>query len=340
MTAYLIQRLLSMLLSLLGVSILVFWMVHLIPGDPALMILGERANEAALQELRQQMGLDQPKAVQYARFLSDLSRLDLGRSFRTKGLVAEEIGRHFPPTAELTLAAMLFAIVFGILAGVISAINRGGFWDFATMFGALAGVSIPIFWLGLMLILLFAHQLALFPVSGRLDALLDLEIERRTNFMLLDTLLAGNLAAFADAVWHLILPAVTLGTVPLAIITRMTRSSLLEVLNQQYITTAYAKGLSQWIVVGKHALKNSLIPVITVIGLEFGYLLGGAILTEHIFSWPGIGSWLLKAVEARDIRPIQGGVLFIAALFMSVNLIVDLLYAYIDPRIRIQSAAV
>ena len=280
MTAYLIQRLLSMLLSLLGVSILVFWMVHLIPGDPALMILGERANEAALQELRQQMGLDQPKAVQYARFLSDLSRLDLGRSFRTKGLVAEEIGRYFPPTAELTLAAMMFAIVFGILAGVISAINRGGFWDFATMFGALAGVSIPIFWLGLMLILLFAHQLDLFPVSGRLDALLDLEIDRRTNFMLLDTLLAGNLAAFADAVWHLILPAVTLGTVPLAIITRMTRSSLLEVLNQQYITTAYAKGLSRWIVVGKHALKNSLIPVITVIGLEFGYLLGGAIFGQ------------------------------------------------------------
>ena len=329
-----------MLLSLLGVSILVFWMVHLIPGDPALMILGERANEAALQELRQQMGLDQPKAVQYARFLSDLSRLDLGRSFRTKGLVAEEIGWHFPPTAELTLAAMMFATVFGILAGVISAINRGGFWDFATMFGALAGVSIPIFWLGLMLILLFAHQLGLFPVSGRLDTLLDLEIERRTNFMLLDTLLAGNLAAFADAVWHLILPAITLGTVPLAIITRMTRSSLLEVLNQQYITTAYAKGLSQWIVVGKHALKNSLIPVITVIGLEFGYLLGGAILTEHIFSWPGLGSWLLKAVEARDIRPIQGGVLFIAALFMSVNLIVDLLYTYIDPRIRVPSATV
>ena len=329
-----------MLLSLLGVSILVFWMVHLIPGDPALMILGERANEAALQELREQMGLDQPKAVQYARFLSDLSRLDLGRSFRTKGLVAEEIGWHFPPTAELTLAAMMFATVFGILAGVVSAINRGGFWDFATMFGALAGISIPIFWLGLMLILLFAHQLDLFPVSGRLDALLDLEIERRTNFMLLDTLLAGNLAAFADAVWHLILPAITLGTVPLAIITRMTRSSLLEVLNEQYITTAYAKGLSQWIVVGKHALKNSLIPVITVIGLEFGYLLGGAILTEHIFSWPGIGSWLLKAVEARDIRPIQGGVLFIAALFMSVNLIVDLLYAYIDPRIRVPSATV
>ena len=329
-----------MLLSLLGVSILVFWMVHLIPGDPALMILGERANEAALQELREQMGLDQPKAVQYARFLSDLSRLDLGRSFRTKGLVAEEIGWHFPPTAELTLAAMMFATVFGILAGVVSAINRGGFWDFATMFGALAGISIPIFWLGLMLILLFAHQLDLFPVSGRLDTLLDLEIERRTNFMLLDTLLAGNLAAFADAVWHLILPAITLGTVPLAIITRMTRSSLLEVLNEQYITTAYAKGLSQWIVVGKHALKNSLIPVITVIGLEFGYLLGGAILTEHIFSWPGIGSWLLKAVEARDIRPIQGGVLFIAALFMSVNLIVDLLYAYIDPRIRVPSATV
>ena len=324
-----------MLISLFGVSILVFWMVHLIPGDPALMILGERATETALQDLRKEMGLDQPKFVQYTRFLSDLAQFDLGRSFRTRGLVVEEIFRHFPPTAELTLAAMLFAIVFGILAGIIAAINQGRFWDFATMFGSLAGVSIPIFWLGLMLILFFAHRLQLFPVSGRLDALVDLEIQRRTNFMLIDTLLARNLPAFFDALWHLVLPAVTLGTVPLAIIARMTRSSLLEVLNQQFITTAYAKGLTQWKVVGKHALRNSLIPVITVIGLEFGYLMGGAILTEHIFSWPGLGSWLLKAVEARDIRPIQGGVLFVAVVFMTVNLVVDMLYAWIDPRIRI-----
>ncbi len=335
MIGYLFQRLFSMLISLFGVSILVFCMVHLIPGDPALMILGERATETALQELRQKMGLDQPKIVQYAQFLSDLARFDLGRSFRTKGLVIEEIIRYFPPTAELTLVAMIFAIIFGILAGIVSAINQGRFWDFATMFGSLAGISIPIFWLGLMLILFFAHRLHLFPVSGRLDTLIDLEIQRRTNFMLIDTLLAGNIPAFLNAAWHLILPAITLGTVPLAIIARMTRSSLLEVLNQQFITTAYAKGLAQWKVVSKHALRNSMIPVVTVIGLEFGYLMGGAILTEHIFSWPGIGSWLLKAVEARDLRPIQGGVLFIAMLFMMVNLVVDMLYAYIDPRIRV-----
>ena len=194
----------------------------------------------------------------------------------------------------------------------------------------------PIFWLGLMLILLFAYALPIFPSSQRLDAVLDLDIQHRTHFYLIDTLLAGNFTAFRDAIAHLILPAITLGTIPLAIIARMTRSSLLEILNQQYIVTAYAKGLPKRIVILKHALKNSIIPVLTVIGLEFGYLMGGAILTEHIFSWPGLGSWLRAAVEARDIRPIQGGVLFVATVFMTVNLIVDLLYAYFDPRIRIR----
>ncbi|MCZ6681441.1 MAG: ABC transporter permease [Candidatus Poribacteria bacterium] len=340
MIAYILQRLLSIALSLFGVSLLVFFMVHLIPGDAALIILGERATEDALVELRQQMGLDQPLYKQYGKFLWDLAHLDLGRSFKTNERVIDEILRKFPATVELTLAAMGFSIVFGIGAGIIAAVNRGKFWDYMTMFGSLAGISMPIFWLGLMLILLFAYTFPIFPSSQRLDVMLDLDIQHRTHFYLIDTLLAGDLVAFRNAVSHLILPAMTLGTVPLAIIARMTRSSLLEVLNQQYIMTAHAKGLPKRIVILKHALKNSIIPVLTVIGLEFGYLMGGAILTEHIFSWPGLGSWLRAAVEARDIRPIQGGVLFVAWIFMMVNLIVDLLYAYFDPRIRVGGAAV
>ena len=339
MIVYILHRLLSMGLSLFGVSLLVFFMVHLIPGDAALAILGERATEEALTELRRQMGLDQPLYKQYGVFLWDLVHFDLGRSFKTNQPVIDEILRKFPATVELTLAAMIFSIFFGIAAGITAAVNRGKFWDYTTMFGSLAGISMPIFWLGLMLILLLAYTFPIFPSSQRLDAVLDLDIQHRTHFYLIDTLLAGNFAAFRDAIAHLILPAVTLGTIPLAIIARMTRSSLLEVLNQQYIVTAYAKGLPKWVVILKHALKNSIIPVLTVIGLQFGYLMGGAILTEHIFSWPGLGSWLRAAVEARDIRPVQGGVLFVATVFMTVNLIVDLLYAYFDPRIRIGEEA-
>ena len=339
MIVYILHRLLSMGLSLFGVSLLVFFMVHLIPGDAALAILGERATEEALTELRRQMGLDQPLYKQYGVFLWDLVHFDLGRSFKTNQPVIDEILRKFPATVELTLAAMIFSIFFGIAAGIIAAVNRGRFWDYTTMFGSLAGISMPIFWLGLMLILLLAYTFPIFPSSQRLDAVLDLDIQHRTHFYLIDTLLAGNFAAFRNAVAHLILPAITLGTIPLAIIARMTRSSLLEVLNQQYIVTAYAKGLPKWVVILKHALKNSIIPVLTVIGLQFGYLMGGAILTEHIFSWPGLGSWLRAAVEARDIRPVQGGVLFVATVFMTVNLIVDLLYAYFDPRIRVGGEA-
>lgn len=335
MVSYLIQRFLSIGLSLLGVSLLVFFMVHLIPGDAALTIAGERATEEVLTQLREDMGLDKPLYHQYAKYLWDLVRLDLGRSFKTKQDVVDEIKRYFPATAELTLAAMLFSILFGITAGIIAAVYRGKFWDYISMTTSLAGISMPIFWLGLMLILLFSYYLKIFPATGRLDPILSLDIDSRTGFYLIDTLLAGNFAAFKNAITHLILPAITLGTIPLAIIARMTRSSLLEVLNQPYITTAYAKGLSKWAVIIRHALKNSMVPVLTVIGLEFGYLMGGAILTEHIFSWPGLGSWLRDAVEARDIRAVQGGVLFVSALFMFVNLIVDMLYAYVDPRIRV-----
>ena len=335
MLSYLLQRFLSIGLSLLAVSLLVFLMVHLIPGDAAVAILGERATEAALVELRKEMGLDKPLYHQYAKFLWDAVHLDFGHSFKTKQPVIAEIKRYFPATAELTLAAMVFSIFFGIAAGIIAAIFRGTFLDYFSMSVSLAGISMPIFWLGLMLILLFSYFLPILPSTGRLDVVLDLDVESRTGFYLIDTLLTGNFAAFRNAIAHLILPAITLGTIPLAIIARMTRSSLLEVLNEPYITTAYAKGLPQWKVISKHAMKNSMVPVLTVIGLEFGYLLGGAILTEHIFSWPGLGSWLRAAVEARDVRAVQGGVLFVAAIFMFVNLIVDILYAYFDPRIRV-----
>ena len=339
MLSYLIQRFLSIGLSLLGVSLLVFLMVHLIPGDAALTIAGERATEEILTQIREDIGLDKPLYYQYGIFLWDLVRLDLGRSSKTKQPIVDEIKRYFPATAELTLAALAFSIIFGIMAGIIAAVYRGRFLDYFSMSTSLAGISMPIFWLGLMLILLFSHYWKILPATGRLDTILSLDIESRTGFYLIDTLLAGNFAAFEDAIKHLILPAITLGTIPLAIIARMTRSSLLEVLNQPYITTAYAKGLSKWKVIIKHALKNSMVPVLTVIGLEFGYLMGGAILTEHIFSWPGLGSWLRDAVEARDVRAVQGGVLFVSALFMFVNLIVDLLYAYLDPRIRVGDEA-
>lgn len=314
-------------------------MVHLIPGDAAVAILGERATEQALIELREEMGLDKPLYYQYAKFLWDVAHLDFGRSFKTKQPITDEIKRYFPATAELTLAAMAFSIVFGIAAGVIAAVSRGTFLDYFSMSISLAGISMPIFWLGLMLILLFSYFLPILPSTGRLDVVLDLDIQTRTGFYLIDTLLTGNFVAFRNAIAHLILPAITLGTIPLAIIARMTRSSLLEVLNQPYIMTAYAKGLSRWKVIGKHAMKNSMVPVLTIIGLEFGYLLGGAILTEHIFSWPGLGSWLRAAVEARDVRAVQGGVIFIATVFMFVNLIVDMLYVYFDPRIRVGDEA-
>ena len=339
MLSYLLQRFLSIGLSLLAVSLLVFLMVHLIPGDAAVAILGERATEKALIELREEMGLDKPLYHQYAKFLWDAVHLDFGHSFKTKQPVIAEIKRYFPATAELTLAAMAFSILFGIAAGVIAAIFRGTFLDYFSMSVSLAGISMPIFWLGLMLILLFSYFLPILPSSGRLDVILDLDVQTRTGFYLIDTLLTGNLIALRSAIAHLILPAMTLGTIPLAIIARMTRSSLLEVLNQPYIITAYAKGLARWKVISKHAMKNSMVPVLTVIGLEFGYLLGGAILTEHIFSWPGLGSWLRAAVEARDVRAVQGGVLFVATVFMLVNLIVDMLYAYFDPRIRVGDEA-
>ena len=332
MTAFILRRLALLVPTVLGISVLVFLMIYLVPGDPAQVMLGERANAETLAALRQELGLDQPFHVQLGRFFADLLRGDLGRSFRTHELITVEIFDRFPATCELTLAAMCFAIAGGLGLGMAAAVRRGGLVDHLSMTAATAGISMPVFWLALILILVLAVELPLFPISGRLSA--HVYIEPRTGFYLLDALLAGNLEALGDVVRHLVLPAAALGTIPLAVIARMTRSSLLEVMGEDYIRTARAKGLAPMTVLVRHALRNAFIPTLTVIALEFGYLLGGAIITETIFAWPGIGRWLYLAVLARDFRAVQGGVLLLATLFILINLAADVLYAWLDPRIR------
>ena len=334
MLGYLGHRVLLLIPTLLGVSVLAFLLIHMVPGDPAVVMLGERTTPEAVAELRKEMGLDRPLPVQYWRFLSNFLQGDLGRSIKTRERVIVEIGDRFPATIELASAAMLLAILVGVPAGVMAARRRGSWIDATVMTGSLIGVSLPIFWLALLLLLWFSVGLDWFPLLGRLDP--NLAVARVTGLLLIDTLLAGRLDSFANAVHHLVLPALALGTIPLAVISRMTRSSVLEVLNADYIRTAWAKGLSERVVLAKHVLKNAFIPTLTVIGLQFGYLLGGAIITETIFAWPGVGRWLLLSVQARDFRAVQGGVLLLAIVFVVVNLIVDMLYAFLDPRIRYQ----
>lgn len=332
MRIYILKRLLALIPTLLGITVLVFLMVHLVPGDPAQVMLGERASAETLAALRQELGLDQPLHVQFGRYLGDLLQGDFGRSIKSHERIAVELGARFPATLELTLVSMVLACLIGLSAGILSAIRRGTMWDYVGMIASLAGVSLPIFWLGLMMIMAFSVWLGLFPVSGRLSA--HIFVPEVTGLYLIDSLLAGDLVAFGDALWHLVLPGITLGTVPAAVIVRMTRSSLLEVLREDYVRTAWAKGLSERVVVLRHALRNASIPILTVISLQFGYLLGGAVMTESIFAWPGLGRWLVLAVYARDFPAIQGGVLLVAATFVVVNLVADLLYAWLDPRIQ------
>ncbi len=332
MIGYVLRRLISLVPTLLGITIAVFLMVHLVPGDPAQVMLGERATPESLALLRQELGLDRPWYVQLGHYVMGLASGDLGRSIKSHTPIAEELAARFPATFELTLASMLLACIIGLSAGVLSATRRNSVWDFAGLTASLAGVSMPIFWLGLILILALAVQVSWFPVAGRLSA--TTYFEPVTGLFVLDSLLAGDVRAFGDALHHLFLPAFTLGTVPAAVISRMTRSSLLEVLQEDYVRTARAKGLVEWLVVLRHAMKNAFIPVLTVISLQFGYLLGGAVITETIFAWPGVGRWLLLAVYARDFRAIQGGVLLVSLTFVLINLIADLLYAWFDPRIK------
>ncbi|HEY6103938.1 MAG TPA: ABC transporter permease [bacterium] len=332
MTRYLFRRLLELVPVFFGVILVVFVISRLTPGDPAVVMLGEKATPEAVAQLRRVLGLNDPLPVQFGRYFGRAVRGDFGRSIQSNERVVVDLATRFPATMELTFGAMLIASTVGVLTGVLAAARRNTWFDGVSMFVALFGFSMPIFWLGIMLILLFAWLLGWFPISGRLDLTVDLA--RVTNFYLLDALLTRNWTALGNALRHLVLPAVTLSTVPLAIIARMTRSSLLEVLRQDYVRTARAKGLTERRVVFGHALRNAAIPVITVIGLNVGSLLGGAILTETIFAWPGIGRLVVDAIFARDYPVVQGAVLVIAVVFVVVNLLVDLSYAALDPRIR------
>jgi peptide/nickel transport system permease protein len=304
MTTYVFRRFLAAIPSVLGVVIIVFFMVRLAPGDPARLLAGEGADQQTLQRIRESLGLDQPLYVQFGIFMGNLVQGDLGRSSFTRRPVTQELATYFPNTLELALAAMAVALVVGIAAGIISAVRSNTAIDFVVTIAALIGVSMPVFWFGLLAILYFSVQLGWFPVQGR-----------------------GTWA-------HLVLPAVTLGVSSMAIITRMTRSSMLEVLNQDFIRTARAKGLRFTKVVNKHAFRNALIPVITIGGLEFGTLMAGAVLTETVFGWPGIGRLLVESILRRDYPVVQGAVLLIAVSFIVINLLVDLVYGLIDPRIR------
>lgn len=332
MIAYTIRRLLMLIPVLIGMSIITFSIIHALPGDPARAVLGERASAEQIAEVRESMGLDKPIYVQYFNYIGKLLQGDLGRSYITGREIAPELFTYLMATFELAIAAMLIAVFFGVNLGILSAWRQNSWVDYSAMMIALIGVSMPVFWLGLMEQWLFAQELGWLPSSSRLDA--RTMFEPITGLYVIDSIITGNWAVLGDAIRHLILPAVALGTIPMAIIARMTRSSMLEVMRSDYIRTARAKGLSEFWVIYKHTLKNAFIPVLTVVGLQTGMLLGGAVLTETIFSWPGIGRYLYDAITSRDYQIIQSGILVVATIFVLINLIVDLLYAMIDPRIK------
>ncbi|NBI29628.1 ABC transporter permease [Chengkuizengella marina] len=332
MFSYTIRRLLMLIPVLFGMTFIVFFMIRAIPGDPAQVILGQLATEEAINSLRAELGLDQPWFTQYFEYLKQLFTLDLGESLRTKTEVSEEIWPYLAATFELSFVALIIAVVVGVNAGIISAWFQKSWFDYTAMVVALVGVSMPIFWLGLMEQWMFSVQLDWLPPSKRENV--KNPVETITHFYLIDTLIQGRMDQFIDVVKHLIMPGIALATIPMAIIARITRSSMLEVMRSDYIRTARAKGQKMFWVVYKHSLKNAVIPVLTVIGLQTGLLLGGAILTETIFSWPGIGRYIYNAIEFRDYPVIQSGILIVATIFVMINLIVDLLYALIDPRIK------
>ena len=339
MFAFILRRLALVVPTFLGITLLAFSLIHLIPGDPVQVMAGERRLDPAFyKEVMHRLGLDRPLYEQYGVYLWKALHLDLGESFVTHEAVWSEFTKLFPATMELSLFALALASVLGLLVGVLAAIKRGTVLDHGAMGLALTGFSMPIFWWGLLLIMFFsvamreiAPAFAL-PVSGRMA--LEFDILPRTGFMLIDSWLSGEPGAFRSAVSHLVLPAIVLGTIPLAVIARMTRSAMLEVLREDYVRTARAKGLSPARVVFVHALRNALVPVVTIIGLQIGTLLGGAVLTETIFSWPGVGKWLIDAIGRRDYPVVQGGILITATLVIVVNLIVDVLYGWVNPRIR------
>jgi len=333
MIRFIARRILVVIPTLFAIALLLFVAIRMVPGDPIEVRTGERGIAPERHAmLLHQYGMDQPLWRQFLRYLGQLAQGDFGVSIVTSEPVIKEFLTLFPATVELALCAILFAILLGVPAGVIAAVKRGGVVDHTLMGLALTGFSMPIFWWGLLLILFVSVQLGWTPVSGRID--LIYYFEPVTGFMLIDSLLSGQEGAFASAVSHLILPAIVLGTIPLAIFARMTRSSMLEVLGEDYVRTARAKGLSPWRVTGLHALRNALIPVVTVIGLQIGNFLAGAVLTEYVFSWPGVGSWLIESIARRDYPVLQGGILIIASIVILVNIGVDLLYGILNPKIR------
>jgi dipeptide transport system permease protein len=330
---FILTRLSLIVPTFIGMTLLAFFLIRLVPGDPIETMAGERGIDATRHaQLLKEYGLDKPMLVQYGIYIGRVLHLDLGKSIITQSPVLQEFLALFPATIELAVCAILFALLLGIPAGIIAAVKRNSIFDHGVMATSLTGYSMPIFWWGLLLILLFSVQLGLTPVSGRISV--QYYIEPTTGFLLVDSLLTGDKGAFWSAARHLILPAIVLGTNPLAVVARMTRSAMLEVLGEDYIRTARAKGLPPLRVVGVHALRNALIPVVTVIGLQVGVLFTGAILTETIFSWPGVGKWLIEAINRRDYPVLQGGMLLLGAMVMVVNLLVDVTYGIINPRIR------
>jgi dipeptide transport system permease protein len=334
MFRFLFKRLALTLPTFIALMFVTFTMIRLVPGDPIEVRRGERGiSPERLATLRHDMGLDQPVWKQFLDYVWALLHGDFGTSIVSKTPIVKEFLTLFPATVELGICAMLFAIVIGVPAGVIAASKRGSIYDQSMMGVALVGYSMPLFWWGLILILFMSNTLHLTPVSGRVD-LIKFYYQPVTGFLLIDSLLSGQKGAFMDVVRHLILPTIVLGTVPLGVVARMTRSSMLEVLEEDYVRTARAKGLSAFRVIGYHALRNALIPVVTVIGLQIGTLLAGTVLTETIFSWPGVGKWLVDSISRRDYPALQGGIMLIASIVIIVNLLIDLLYGLINPRIR------
>ena len=336
MLQFILRRLGLVIPTFIGITLLTFAFVHMIPGDPVTIMAGERGISAERHaQLMAEMGLDKPLYQQYFNYVTNVLHGDLGTSLKSRISVWEEFVPRFKATLELGLCAMLFAVIVGIPVGVLAAVKRGSVFDHTAVGLSLTGYSMPIFWWGMMLIMLVSVQLNLTPVSGRISDTVFLDDSLPlTGFMLIDTLIWGEPGDFIDAVMHMILPAIVLGTIPLAVIVRMTRSSMLEVLGEDYIRTARAKGVSRMRVIVVHALRNALLPVVTVIGLQVGTMLAGAILTETIFSWPGLGRWLMDALQRRDYPVVQGGVLLVACMIILVNLLVDVLYGVVNPRIR------
>jgi peptide/nickel transport system permease protein len=333
MLRFVVRRLLLLVPILVGLSILVFLWIRALPASPAVSLLGERATPETIRQIERQYGLDKPIYIQYWRYVQTVAKGDLGTTIRSRRPVTDELRERFPATIELTFAALLFATLLGIPLGFVAAKRYGTSVDHASLVLSLLGISIPVFFLAILLKYIFAVQLGWLPTVGRISVLIN--IDHPTNFYLLDALLAGDLEAFWDVLKHLILPAIALGSIPLAVTARITRAAVLDVQNEDYIRTARAKGLSPRIVDSRHIFRNALLPIVTIVGLQAGLLLSGAVLTETVFAFPGMGTWLVEAIRQRDFPVLQGGILFVSLVFVLVNLVVDISYALINPRIRV-----